>query len=360
MRAAWMAVLVILLGIVPGIGYAQPSPAESTGGRRIALVIGVSSYPRLDAGLTLDSARSDAARVAAALEGEAGFDEVRLLTDASASMSNVETVIREQVSREVQWRDLFLVYFVGHGVGGDFGDPRLLLYDADPDALEATTLTVGAFAGMLQKFVPASRYIVVTDAAHAGTFNGLALLGPTGNDWPALSGQSFVISSTAPRQVATPGVFASAFIEAMTGHADTDVDGVVTASELNNYLVVSVPGATKGAQLPTVQSTYPPAMVITERRAGAPAVSPLSLRVDKAKFVFQRSTDPHVLCQGMAAPRSCDPSCYVWDVSTGPCRLTVATPEGELSTQVSLLSRGGYTCGVYDRALQCAPMAAPR
>lgn len=332
-------------------------------GRRIALVIGVSSYPRLPADLALASATTDAVRVAAALQDQAGFDEVRLLTDASATLTSVESTLREQLSRDVQWRDLLLVYFVGHGAGGDFGDPRLLLSDADPAALERGTLSVGALTDLLTKFVPASHYIIVTDAAHTGALNGLALLGPTGADWPSLGGQSLVISSTSPRQVAIPGAFATAFVEAIGGRADIDADGAVTAAELHDYLLVAVPAATNGQQLPTAQRTFPPGLVLAQRGTSAPIVA--GQRVDKAKFVFSGGTNTTVICQGMTTPRVCDPACYVWDVSTGPCRVTASTPGGELTGQVSLTARGAYTCTVIEgvgaaRTLQCAPVAGAR
>jgi hypothetical protein len=273
--------------------------AEEAEGRRIALVIGVSSYPQLPPELSLDTPRAEAARIAAALEQGAGFDEVRLLTDASASTANVLEVLRQEVSKDVQWRDLFLLYFVGHGLGADFGEPRLLFYDTDPDNLEGTSLPIRELADVLQKHVPASRYVVVTDAAFNGTLNGVALLGPTGNDWPLLGSQSFAMSSAAPHQVATPGVFSRAFVA----------------------------GAVDRAALPAV---------------------------DKAKFVFQSGEHPEVLCTGMTVAQPCDPSCYLWEVPVGPCEVRVSSGGEPITGSVNLLYRGAYTCGLYQGALQCS------
>jgi hypothetical protein len=345
---------------------AAQDPVE---GRRVALVIGLSSYARLPADLAIDTARTDAARVAAALEQGAGFDEVRLLTDASATLDNVQSVLREQVSKEVAWRDLFLLYFVGHGVGGDYGEPRLLFYDTDPDALESTSLTVADLGSQLQKWVPASRYMVVTDAAHEGSLNGLAMLGPTGNDWPVLGSHSFVLSSAAPRQVVHPGVFAKAFIEGMSGQADSNGDGIVSGSELNGYLVVAVPNATGGAQLPTVQGKYDPSLDLARRKpvgvAAAAVAAPVAVaepvstvRVDKAKFVFQGGGSPKVQCV-QAPVTTCDPSCYVWDVPAGACRVSMTVDGRELTGEVNVLYRGAYTCGVYRDALQCSSPPPP-
>jgi uncharacterized caspase-like protein len=356
--------MALALALCLTVGILTRASAQDPEPKRIALVIGLSSYSKLAPELQLDSARTDAARVAAALEQAAGFDQVRLLTDASATMENVQSVLKEQVSKEVAWRDTFMVYFVGHGVGGDFGEPRLLFYDTDPDALDSTSLTVPALAEMLQKFVPASRYIVITDAAHEGTLNGLALLGPTGNDWPVLGQRSFVLSSAAPRQTVKPGVFAKSFIEAMSGAADSNQDGVVTGSELNGYLVVAVPNATAGTQLPTVQGKYDPTLELaSQKKSTAGAASPVAVpvsdvRVEKAKFIFQGGGAARVQCI-QANPVVCDPSCYVWDVPAGPCKVSMTVDGRELTGEASVLYKGAYTCGVYRDVVQCSSPPPP-
>ncbi len=366
MRFGVRVLASVAAGLLCSAGWADAQEPEE---KRIALVIGISSYARLPAELQLDNARTDAARVAAALEQSAGFDQVRLLTDASATLENVQSVLREQVSKEVAWRDLFVVYFVGHGVGGDYGEPRLLFYDTDPDALESTSLTVAALSEQLQKFVPASRYMVVTDAANEGQLNGLALLGPTGNDWPVLGQRSFVMSSAAPRQVVRPGVFAKSFIEGMSGAADSNGDGTITGSELNGYLVVAVPNATGGAQLPTVQGKYDPNLELARKRkapveaaAAAPAVpapAPVSnIRVDKAKFVVQGGSAGKVQCV-QSAPVACDPTCYVWDVPAGACKVTMTVEGKEVVGDVEVLYRGAYTCGVFGDAVKCSSPPPP-
>ncbi len=337
--------------------FALAAPGEpAPEGRRVAIVVGLSSYEKLPPDLHLDTPRTEAARVAAALEQAAGFDEVRLLTDASATTGNIQAVLSEELSKEVQWKDLFLFYFVGHGVGGDFGDPRLLMYDSDPDALDTTSLSVKSFAASLQKWVPASRYVIVTDAAHDQSLNGLVLLGPTGNDWPVIGQQSFMISSTAPRQAAQAGVFSKAFIEGFSGQADTNGDGVITGSELNTFLILAVPNATGGRQLPTVQSKYDPGIEIVDRRAPDGTVAEgLRLpthRVDKAKFILPTGAGQKVQCRD-TPPYACDPSCYLFDVLAGPCSVWATIDGKEYEATVDVLTRGMYRCEVTEGALGC-------
>jgi hypothetical protein len=332
-------------------------------GKRVALVMGVSSYEKLPPEANLDSPRTEAARVAAALEQGAGFDQVRLLTDASVTMANVQEVLREQVSKEVQWRDLFFLYFVGQGVGGDFGDPRLLLYDSDPEQIETTTLSIRDLSAMMQKWVPASRYVVMTDAAHDGQVNGLALLGPTGNDWPVIGNQSFIVSSAAPRQLASPGVFSKAVVEALSGAADTNGDGVVSGSELNGFLVLAVPNATGGRQLPTVQSKYNPGIEITRARtsvsAGVGVVMPVSThRVDRVKFNLPLGSSQRVSCV-QQEPRACDPSCYLFDVPAGTCQVSATIDGVEMSGSIDVMYRGAYTCTAETSTLKCIAPPPP-
>ncbi len=343
--------------LFPFAAQAAPDSAAPQG-RRVAIVVGVSSYERLPPELQLDSARSEAARVAAALEQSADFDEVRLLTDASATTLQLQAVMQEELSKTVQWKDLFLFYFVGHGVGGDYGEPRLLLFDSDPEALEATTLGVRDFAAQLQKWVPASRYVIVTDAAHDSSLNGLVLLGPTGNDWPVIGQQSFIISSSGPRQPAQAGVFSKSFIEGVSGQADANGDGVVTGSELNTFLILAVPNATGGRQLPTVQSKYDPGIEIVDQRktrAEAAAAGPAlpTHRVDKAKFVLPGGTNQKVQCRETEV-RACDPSCYLFDVLAGPCTVWATVDGKDYSTTVSIAGRGLYHCDMVDGALGCS------
>lgn len=335
---------------------ATAGPVAGPPGRRIAVVIGVSAYERLPSELQLDSPRTEAARVASALEQSAGFDEVRLLTDASATTVNLQAVMQEELSKSVQWKDLFLFYFVGQGVGADFGDPRLLFYDTDPDSLEATSFAVKDLAAQMQKWVPASRYVIVTDAAHVGTLNGLVMMGPTGSDWPVIGQQSFIISSAAPRQVAIDGVFSKAFIEGMSGEADTNGDGVITGSEMNTFLILAVPNATAGRQLPTVQSKYDPGIEIVDGREAEKAEIPTVVlpthRLDKVKFVLPAGVKQRVQCRETEV-KACDASCYLFDVLAGPCSVWATIDGKEFTTTTLLLSRGLYGCAVQSDALVC-------
>jgi hypothetical protein len=326
--------------------------------QRVALVIGLSVYEHLPTELALDTARSEAADVARALEQQGGYDKVRLLTDASATLKNLQAALRDQIADEVGANDTLLLYFVGHGVGADYGDPRILLYDTDPDALDSTSMSLVDLNGYFEKYIHCRSYIIAFDAAHSGTINNLAMLGPTGDDWPGRGQSAFVVSAGAPRQIGRPGVFAGAFLQGVSGRADANGDGLVTASEMNNYLVTVVPQVAAGTQNPTVVSSYDPNVVVAVVKAASRAATGPAARVDKAKFVFQGGMHPTVQCQA-AAPVACDPACYVWDVPAGPCTVSMSVNGEDLSGEVSMLYRGAYTCGSFQGALRCSSPPPP-
>jgi hypothetical protein len=339
--------------------------------RQVALVVGISSYERMPGELAREAPRADAARVAAALEQVGGYERVRLLTDASATRENVLSVLTEQVSHDVGPADTFLLYFVGHGIGADVGDPRLFTYDTDPESLPTTSLSVAELSSRIAESVKAAHHVILTDAAFDGQFRSLALLGPTANDWPALGPSTMVLSSTAPRQTAGVGVFARALLEGLNGKADANGDRVLTSGELSRWLVVSVPDVTGQKQLPTVQGRHDPDIVVAQLPAPAPvlgaaapgarpdaaAVAAPRVRVDRAKFVL-RGGSGTVTCAG-AEPVACDPSCYAWDVPAGPCDVRMQADGKDYVGTVDMRYRGAYTCAVYQGAVQCAAPPPP-
>lgn len=333
--------LAALVGVLP-LAFA----GENLAPRRVALVVGVSAYEKLPE-LSLPSARLDAARVAQALESGFGYDDVKLLTDASVTLGALETLFRDDLAQQVSFRDTFLLYFVGHGVGGDFGEPRLLLYDTDPDDFDATSLAVADLAAWLQR-MPASRYVVVTDATWGGSVGDRALIGPSGTDWPLLGTQSFIVSSSAPRQPAFQGVFAKSLLDGLGGRADTNGDLAVTGGELSSFLASTVPAITEGRQIPTVHAGYDATLVLSALPQGGGAA-----KVDRAKFVFVGGSDQRVQCSG-EAPVSCDASCYVLDAPLGSCRVSLMAGNTQLFGEVNLARRGVYTCGAEAGAVRCS------
>jgi len=325
-----------------------PASALAAGPQRAAVVVGIEAYDRLPAALRIEGARQDAMRVAEALETRGGFQQVRLLTDASATRAALEAVLRGGFS--LAPADTFLLYFVGHGIGGDFGDPRLLTYEADPDALDQSGWPVAELAAALAG-VGAGRLLVVTDASHAGTLEDVALLGPSPDQWTQGLQAGMVLAAAGPRETAAPGAFAEAFAAGLGGRADATGEGQVSTGELVRYLVGAVPAATGERQHPTVSALYDPTLIVAERSAHVPAASG---PIDRVKFVFRTGISPTVECPG-APVTVCDPTCTLWDVQPGTCTASAVLAERRQSFAAAVDHRGAWICEDLRGRLGCAP-----
>lgn len=350
------AAALLLGSLAAGLdGFAQAAP------KRFALVVGISSYPGLPPEAGLSSALGDASRVALALKEQAGFSEVRLLTDSAATHAGIEAALRDDLAKLVTERDLLLVYFVGHGIGGDFDDPYLLTFDSDQKSLPGSAWSVGAFARDIEGYVAAGSYVVLTDASHTGTVNGIPLLGPAASSWPTLRGTSLVVSATQLRQPGAEGAFAHHVVDALTGGADFSKDGTVTSAELMRYLLLVVPDQTKNTQYPAESGRHDGNLALATgvklRATLPPHLDPnrptvvvnnqpddlLNYTVDKVKFVFHGTTGSTVQCRDQAV-QVCEPQCYVREVKAGACEITAWSGSQKLTGKALVAARGLLVC----------------
>jgi hypothetical protein len=322
--------------------------AVAAGPRRAAVVVGIESYAHLEPSLRVQGAREDAMRVAEALETRGGYEHVRLLTDATATRGAIESLLGDGL--DLGPDDLFLLYFVGHGIGGDFGEPRLLTYDSDPDALEESSWPLEELAASLRDGIAAGSLVVLTDLSHPGSLEGLALMGPSPDQWPTLGRPSMVVSASSPREPSRPGALAEAVAGGVAGRADSSSDGVVTSGELFRHLMRTIPSATGDTQHPTVSASHDPTFTVSAH-GGAQADS--RERIDKVKFVFRVGDSPTVHCEH-APVVACDPSCYLWDLEPGPCTASAVLGDRRESTSFQVLQRGSWVCEDTGAGLACA------
>ena len=325
---------VLALTLLPGIVRAE---------QRTAVVVGIESYQHLPADLRVTGAREDAMRVAEALETRGGYQHVQLLTDSSATRSAIESIFASGLGLGEQ--DVFLFYFVGHGIGGDFGEPRLLTYDTDPDNLEISSWPVVEFGQALAAGIQAGHVVIATDASHEGSLQDLALMGPGPDQWPDLGcDSSMVVSASGPREPARAHAMAEAIADAVSGRADTSADGAVTSGELYRHLVRIIPTATGDAQHPTVNAGHDPTFAVaTQSPSGSSSTRKEPPSIDKVKFIFRAGISPTVHCQH-ASVVACDPSCYVWDVQPGTCTASAILDDQRQGFEAQVLQRGLWVC----------------
>lgn len=336
--------LPLLFALFPATAAHAEEPEPS----HFAVVVGLSTFELLPHDLAPQAGgRADAAAVADALEGALAFDEVRLLTDAAATRAGLEAVLSQELGARVGPEDLFFLYFTGPAVGGDFGEPRLLLYDTDPDLLQRTSYAITELGADLSTWIAAERVVVITDTSFEGQVGGLALMGPTPDQWPAPAASSMILSSTAPREISQPGVFGPALVEGLSGEADRSGDGRLTSGELSRFLVTRVPEVSGDAQHPTVDPRTDPSFELGELTAAARGLETGPPTVDKVKVVFRGGVSSTLAC-GQDRVVVCEPRCYLFEVPEGTCEASAVIGDSRKKATFEVTERGRWVCSAQD------------
>lgn len=344
--------------------------APSAEARFVAVVIGLSSYDQLPDPVELDFARSDAAVVDKALREKASFDHTFLLTDGKATRESVRQLLRTEVAQLVGPDDVFLLYFVGHGIGADLDQPALLAFDSTVETVHEDGFLLDGFVQDLNTFTQAGTTLIVTDAIHRNQLDGIYFFGPAANQWPTLRANTMVLSSSQADSPAKDGAFGTVFADAIGGAADADRDGYVTAQELEAYLVNRV--STVG-QIPVAAGDYDKGMVLargvsyvaptdaSHTNAPIPDANAQMPDVDiwSAKFVFREGASQTVQCREQPM-KSCAPSCYVRHFKAGVCDLSAVVDGAAMKGQVSVVYPGKYDCGLRYGMLNCKPPLEPQ
>jgi len=278
------------------------------GGRRYAVVIGVSRYQFNESGLTnLDFADKDAEALRGFLrtDGGGGFkdEDIVCLTNENATLLAVEAALNRFLTKAGP-NDLIYLFLGGHGAP-DPRDPQklyFLLHDSKVTDLRNTAFPMSKLGEFLTKQSKQVRLIAFIDTCHSAGVNRQPLRATQGPKAPA-AGKSKGIGTrkqkpgdgAQPGAPATPapaptinpdfnffdsalfrergwtvisssgmnelsqegaswggghGVFTWALLEGAQGKADKDGDCRITSAELADYVITAVRGATGNAQTP--------------------------------------------------------------------------------------------------------------
>lgn len=204
-----------------------------------ALLVANSTFPADRYNLPdLEGPRNDSALLRDALcDGEVGLfasDNVRLVTERTMAevLSEAEDVLVSATQR-----DTLLLYYSGHGLLDQAGELFLCTRDTRSDRLRSTAVKASDLRGMMDQSA-AGTMVVVLDCCHSGRFKG--------GDIPAtLAGRGrFVVASSRSGELANDShvrnhasLFTHHLVEGiMYGAEDHDGDGIVTLSELYDYV----------------------------------------------------------------------------------------------------------------------------
>ena len=234
--------------------------------KRLAVVIGVGQYQSADIP-DLEFARADAQSVYDFLKSDAAgpFDDVLFLADAEATGAAMRQALFVFL-QQADWNDLVVVYYAGHGAPDPARPDNLYLLpsDADLNSLAATGFPMWDVKTALRRQIAAERVLIIADACHsAGTADGDVV---GGGDSNAIAGGFSQLFTPSRRLMITAantnefsledarwgghGVFTHFLLEGLEGKGDLDADGIVTFTELFDYVSNNVRTSTEGRQNP--------------------------------------------------------------------------------------------------------------
>jgi uncharacterized caspase-like protein len=228
------------------------------------LAIGINAYPGAS---KLDYAVADAEAMARLLQGQEGRGlyrqvHVRLLTDEHARRQDIVQGLRWLHDR-VRPTDVALVFYAGHGARDFRGRFYLLPSDVDPRSLTRQGVSEDELKEALAE-VP-GKVLLLLDACQAGKVGELDLVGThkrglgsaTDDLLRLLSAEEngvVVMCAAQGRQESGEsaelghGYFTLALLEGLAGKADYNKDGLVTLTELDNYVAERVLELSQGEQ----------------------------------------------------------------------------------------------------------------
>ena len=223
-----------------------------------ATIVGVSKYTYMP---SLNYTDDDAYRMDAFLQSNKGGaledDQIQLLVDEQATRKGILTAVQKSFAK-ADANDVVIFYFSGHGLDGsiipiDFnGYQNKILYQEIADIIKKSR---------------AKQKIIITDACYSGSM--MASRSPYNSqiagfyDALADAGEGTVIITSSKQQEYSmedmglrSGVFSYYLIKGLKGAADYNKNGIVTITELFNFVSTNVKNYTAGAQSPQISGDY--------------------------------------------------------------------------------------------------------
>ena len=226
-----------------------------------ALIVGVSKYGKLPHDLWLQYPDADAnafAKFLASPQGGLVPDaQVRLLINDQATTGALREAFKGFLQTPGK-EDTVYILIAGHGTA-DSNGAFILTYDADPADLSKTAMPMGELRALVeQSLTRAGRVIFLVDVCRAAAVAGQRAVGDTVAKFGDASGEMLGLMAARPTELSNEGpeyggghgAFTYSVLKGLSGAADTDKDGFVTAGELIDYVTTNVPKLTTNRQHP--------------------------------------------------------------------------------------------------------------
>lgn len=229
-----------------------------------SVVVGVGRYSHMP---VLNYTDDDAYRIYAFLKSPQGGslpdERLRVLVDENATRSNILRSMRE-VLLKADENDVVLFYFSGHGLEGSFlpvdydGYNNRIRYEEIKDILsESRAKHKMVFAdacysgGLLASKSASIEPIKIYTDAFNNTEGGLALMMSSKREEVSLEDGGL-----------RSGVFSHYLVRGLKGEADSNVDNLVTITELFDFVQSKVRRYTSDAQNPTISGNFDKSMPV--------------------------------------------------------------------------------------------------
>jgi uncharacterized caspase-like protein len=215
-----------------------------------AIVIGIDDYQHWP---KLEYASRDAQAIADTLTGQLGFpsSQVIVLKDGQATRNNILAAFHDRLADEhTQKNDRVFVFFAGHGATRKLASGRDLGYiipvDSQPDEFATDAIAMTDVQNIAES-MQAKHVLFVMDACYSGL--GLTRGGPSSSSFLRENarriGRQMLTAGGADQQVADGGpnghsVFTWVLLQALSGKADLNGDGLITGTELAAYVAPAV------------------------------------------------------------------------------------------------------------------------
>ena len=223
-----------------------------------ATVVGVSKYAYMP---QLNFPDDDAYKMNAFLQSSKGGgledDQIQLLVDGQATRKGILTSVQSTFAK-ADANDVAIFYFSGHGLDGSLIPIDFNGYQNKIEYNELVNII---------KNSKAKQKIIITDACYSGSM--MAAKSPYANNIAGFyrelenAGEGTAIISSSKQQEYSmedtglrSGVFSFYMIQGMKGMADYNRNGIVTITELFNFVSTNVKQYTGGAQSPQISGDY--------------------------------------------------------------------------------------------------------
>jgi hypothetical protein len=241
---------------------APPPPAPVVGSTKYnpgyrkswAVLIGINEYQQWP---KLQYAVNDARAIEKLLRG-LKFDEVITVLDGEATQHHILRVLGDELYAKTQDDDRVFIFFAGHGQTQDIPNGGKVGYiipvDGDLKNYYSTAISMRQLQDLADR-IRAKHMFYAMDACFSGLLlrmRGEALNNPPLDLTTALTRQVLTAGSEG-EQVAESGghgLFTKSLLGGLTGAADLNKDGYITASELYQYISPQILEESRNSQNP--------------------------------------------------------------------------------------------------------------